>query len=85
MSLLLGKEDSHQKEGDIHLIQKEKATRRETKTTGQEMTVQVSQVQTRTDPVDLCQDLLLTQKQNKTQFTKELYQDVFDSQAKMWN
>ena len=49
MSPILGKEDSHQKEGDIHLIRKEKARRRETETTGQEKTVQVSQVQTKID------------------------------------
>ena len=66
MSLILVKEDSHQKEGDIPLIQREKERRRETETTGLEMTVLVSQVQTRTGPVDLGQDLILAQKQNKT-------------------
>ena len=65
-SLILVKEDSHQKEGDIPLIQREKERRREIETIGLEMTVLVSQVQRRTGPADLGQDLILAQKQNKT-------------------
>merc|ERR1711954_149896 len=64
ISLHLRKEDSHQKEGDIPLIQKEKERKRETKVIGLEMTVLVSQDQTKTVPADLGQDLV--QKQNKT-------------------
>ena len=80
MSLLLGKEDSHQKEGDIPLIQKEKERRRETETTGQETTVLVSQVQTKTGPVDLGQDLILAQKQNKTLHQEEKSQKEVEDQ-----
>merc|ERR1712081_126388 len=64
MTLLLDKEDSHLKEENIPLIQKEKEKRREAKTIGLEMTVLASQDQTQTDPADLSQDL--DQKQSKT-------------------
>ena len=79
---ILVKGDNHQKEGDIHLIQKEKARRRETETTGQETTVQVSQVQTKTGPVDLGQDLILAQKQNKTLLQEEKSQKEVEDQIK---
>ena len=81
MSLILVKEDSHQKEGDIPLIQREKERRRETETTGLEMTVLVSQVQTRTGPVDLGQDLILAQKQNKTLHQGEKSQKEVEDQT----
>ena len=68
---ILAKGDNHQKEGDIHLIQKEKETRRETKTTGQEMTVQVSQVQTKIDRVGQGQNLILAQRERKTLHQEE--------------
>ena len=80
MSPILGKEDSHQKEGDIHLIRKEKARRRETEATGQETTVQVSQVQTKTDPVGLGQNLILAQRQNKTLHQEEKSQKEVEDQ-----
>merc|ERR1712081_167087 len=64
MTLLLNKEDSHLKEENIPLIQKEKERRREAKTIGLEMTVLASQDQTQTDPPDLSQDL--DQKQSHT-------------------
>ena len=69
MSLLLDKEDSHPKEGNIPLIQKEKERKRETKVIGLEMTVLASQDQTQTDPADLSQDL--DQKQSKTHLQEE--------------
>ena len=85
MSQILGKEDNHLKEGDtlqdILHIQKEKARRRETETTGQETTVQVSQVRTKTGPVDLGQDLILTQKQNKTLHQQEKSQIEVEDQT----
>ena len=80
MSLLLGKEDSHQKEGDIPLIQKEKERKRETKVIGLETTVLVSQDQTKTDPADLGQDL--AQKQNKTHLQEEKSQKEVEDQTK---
>ena len=61
---LLDKEDSHLKEENIPLIQKEKERRREAKTIGLEMTVLANQDQTQTDPADLSQDF--AQKQSKT-------------------
>ena len=85
MSPTLGKEDNHLKEGDnlqdILHIQKEKARRRETETIGRGTTVQVSQVQTRTDLVDLGQDLILTQKQNKTLHQEEKSQNEVKDQT----
>ena len=81
MSLILVKEDSHQKEGDIPLIQREKERRRETETTGLETTVLVSQGQTRTGPVDLGQDLILAQKQNKTLHQGEKSQKEVEDQT----
>ena len=64
MTLLLDKEDSHLKEENIPLIQKEKERRRETKIIGLEMTVLANQDQTQTDLADLSQDL--DQKQSQT-------------------
>ena len=69
MTLLLDKEDSHLKEENIPLIQKEKERKRETKVIGLEMTVLASQDQTQTDPADLSQDL--DQKQSKTHLQEE--------------
>merc|ERR1711954_326715 len=57
MNPLLDKEDSHLKEGNIPLIQKENERKRETKVIGLEITVLASQDQTQTDPADLSQDL----------------------------
>ena len=56
MTLLLDKEDSHLKEENIPLIQKEKERKRETKVIGLETTVLASQDQTQIDPADLSQD-----------------------------
>ena len=85
MSPTLGKEDNHLKEGDnlqdILHIQKEKARRRETETIGRGTTVQMSQVQTMTDLVDLGQDLILTQKQNKTLHQEEKSQKEVEDQT----
>ena len=81
MNPLLGKEGSHQNEGDIHPIQKEKERKRETKVIGLETTVLVSQVQTRTGQVDLCQDLILAQKQNKTLHQGEKSQKEVEDQT----
>merc|ERR1711954_509684 len=69
MNPLLNKEDSHLKEGNIPLIQKEKGRKRETKVRGLEMTVLASQDQTQTDQADLSQDL--DQKQSKTHLREE--------------
>merc|ERR1711954_514534 len=69
MTQLLDKEDSHLKEENIPLIQKEKEKRRETKTIGLEMTVLVNQDQTQTDPADPSQDL--DQKQSQTLLQEE--------------
>ena len=83
MSPTLGKEDNHLKEGDnlqdILHIQKEKARRRETETTGQEMTVQVSQVQIKTDPVGLGQ--ILVQRQSKILHQEEKSQKEVEDQT----
>ena len=81
MSLILVKEDSHQKEGDIPLIQREKERRREIETIGLETTVLVSQVQRRTGPADLGQDLILAQKQNKTLHQGEKSQKEVEDQT----
>merc|ERR1712081_36272 len=80
MSLLLDKEDSHQKEGNIPLIQKDKERNRETKVIGLETTVLASQDQTQTDPADLGQDL--AQKQNKTHLQEEKNQKEVEDQTK---
>merc|ERR1711954_468599 len=69
MTLLLDKEDSHLKEGNIPLIQKEKERKGNKKVIGLEMTVLASQDQTQTDRVDLSQDL--NQKQSKTHLQEE--------------
>ena len=79
------KEVNHLKEGDIlqdilH-IQKEKARRREIETIGRGTIVLVSQVQTRTGPVDLGQDLILAQKQNKTLHQGEKSQKEVEDQT----
>ena len=79
MTLLLDKEDSHLKEGNIPLIQKEKERKRETKVIGLEMTVLASQDQTQTDPADLSQDL--DQKQNKTHLQEERSQREVEDQT----
>ena len=79
MSPLLGKEGSHQKEGDSPLIQKEKERKRETKVIGLETTVLASQDQTQTDPADLGQDLV--QKQNKTHLQEERSQKEVEDQT----
>merc|ERR1711954_632542 len=80
MNLLLDKEDSHLKEENIPLIQKEKERKRETKVIGLEMTVLASQDQTQTDPADLSQDL--DQKQNKTHLQEERSQKEVEDQTK---
>ena len=80
MGLLLDKEDSHLKEENIPLIQKEKERKRETKVIGLETTVLVSQVQRRTGPADLGQDLILAQKQNKTLLQEEKSQKEVEDQ-----
>jgi len=67
MSLLLDKEDSHLKEENIPLIQKEKERRKEVKTIELEMTVLANQDQTQTDPADPSQDLNLKQSQTLLQ------------------
>merc|ERR1711954_582970 len=69
MTLLLDKEDSHLKEENIPLIQKEKERKREAKTVGLEMTVLANQDQTQTDPADPSQDL--DQKQSQTLLQEE--------------
>ena len=80
MTLLLDKEDSHLKEENIPLIQKEKERRREAKTIGLAMTVLASQDQTQTDPADLSQDL--NQKQSKTHLQEERSQKEVEDQTK---
>ena len=80
MILILGKEDSHLKEGSIPPIQKEKERKRETKVIGLEMTVLASQDQTQTDPADLSQDLV--QKQSKTHLQEERSQKEVEDQTK---
>ena len=64
---LLDKEDSHLKEENIPLIQKEKERRREIKTIGLEMTVLANQDQTQTEPATPSQDLNLKQSQTLLQ------------------
>ena len=66
---LLDKEDSHLKEENIPLIQKEKERRKEVKTIELEMTVLANQDQTQTDPADPSQDL--DQKQSQTLLQEE--------------
>ena len=73
----------NQREGEIHLMRKEKATRRETKITGLEMTVQVSQVQTRIDQVSQDQDLILAQRERKTLHQEEKSQKEVEDPTKV--
>merc|ERR1711954_11835 len=80
MSLLLDKEDSHLKEENIPLIQKEKERKRETKVIGLEMMVLASQDQTQIDPADLSQDPVQTQ--NKTHLQEERSQKEVEDQTK---
>merc|ERR1711954_495525 len=65
----LDKEDSHPKEENIPLIQKEKERRKEVKTTEREMTVLTNQSLIQTDQADPNQDLNL--KQNQTTLQEE--------------
>ena len=80
MTQLLDKEDSHLKEENIPLIQKEKERKRETKVIGLEMTVLASQDQTQIDPADLSQDQVQTQ--NKTHLQEERSQKEVEDQTK---
>ena len=64
---LLDKEDSHLKEENIPLIQKEKERRKEVKTIEPEMTVLANQDQTQTEPATPSQDLNLKQSQTLLQ------------------
>ena len=73
----------NKKEGEIHLMRKEKATRRETKITGLEMTVQVSQVQTKTDQVSQDQDLILARRERKTLHQEEKSRKEVEDQTKV--
>ena len=66
-SQLLDKEDSHLKEENIPLIQKEKERRKEVKTIELEMTVLANQDQTQTEPATPSQDLNLKQSQTLLQ------------------
>ena len=64
---LLDKEDSHLKEENIPLIQKEKERRKEVKTIEREMTELADQDQTQTEPATPNQDLNLKQSQTLLQ------------------
>ena len=80
MIRILSKEDN-KKEGGILLMRKEKATRGETKVTGLEMTVQVSQVQTKIDQVSQDQDLILARRERKTLLQEEKSQKEVEDQT----
>ena len=73
----------NQREGGIHLMRKGKATRRETKVTGLGTTVQVSQVQTKIDPISQDPDLTLAQKERKTPHQEEKSQKEVRDQTKI--
>ena len=79
MTQLLDKEDSHLKEENIPLIQKEKERRKEVKTIELEMTVLANQDQTQTDPADPSQDL--DQKQSQTLLQEERNQREVEDQT----
>ena len=79
MSLILVKEDSHQKEGDIPLIQKEKERRKEVKTTERETTVLTNLSLIQIDQADPNQDLNL--KQNQTPLQEERNQRKMEDQT----
>merc|ERR1711954_269136 len=75
----LDKEDSHPKEENIPLIQKEKERRKEVKTTEQEMTVLTNQSLIQIDQADPNQDLNL--KQNQTPLQEERNQRKMEDQT----
>ena len=79
MTLLLDKEDSHLKEENIPLIQKEKERRKEVKTTERETTVPTNQSLIQIDQADPNQDLNL--KQNQTPLQEERNQRKMEDQT----